>query len=115
MPQNEIKGGVDKAVWFRVFEDMTPVQRRWAFVSVKMAERHKTFKDMAKRHRMTAWYMSECCQGLNDRSLTPKIKKALESELDVDLTPFMSPLEAWNMDKDRNLKKGLSKPREEAI
>lgn len=105
-PDNEIRGGIDKTAWLRVFEDMTPVQRRWAFVAVKMAERHKTFKDIAKRHRLGAGYLAECVQGVikggSVRKLTPAMKTALESELAIDLGPFLSPEEAWKVMAHRN-------------
>ena len=116
---NDIKGGMNKTVWMKVFEDMSPVQRRWAFISVKMAERHKTFKDMAKRHgQMGAWYMSECAQGLNGRKLNGKIKHALEVELGIDLGPFLSPEEAWKIMAEKNMAraaKNKKAPKEEAI
>ncbi len=107
--QNEIKGGIDKTAWVKVFEDMTPVQRRWAFVSVKMAEHGKTFKGIATTHRLGAGYLAECCQGItkngSERKLTPQMKSALESELKIDLTPFLSEIEAWNIMKHYNLAK----------
>lgn len=106
---NQIKAAVDPKAWVQAFENMTPEQRRWAFISVKMAEHHKTFADMGRRHRVTGWYVSECAQGLNGSRLTPKMKRILESELKIDLEPFMSPLEAWNVDKEKNLTKGKTK------
>ena len=119
MVNNDINGGIDKSVWMAVFEGMTPIQRRWAFISVKMAERRKTFKDMAKRHgQMGAWYMSECAQGLNGRKITSKIKHALEVELGIDLDPFLSPEETWKMEAEKNIvRAGKNKKalREEAI
>lgn len=115
---NTLKGGIDRTVWMAVFEDMTPVQRRWAFIAVKMAEYHKTFKDIAKRHRMGAGYLSECAQGVikngNVRNLTAGMKSALESELKIDLTPFLSPAEAWKMMAKKNMARAV-KPKEEAI
>ena len=107
--QNQIKAAINKDIWLKVFEDMTPVQRRWAFVSVKMAERQKTFKDMAKRHRLGAGYLAECVQGVvkngTTRRLTSQMKNALEVELAIDLGPFLSPEEAWKMMEEKNMAK----------
>lgn len=118
---NELKGGIDKMVWMRVFEEMTPVQRRWAFISVKMAEYQKTFKDIARRHRLGAGYLAECVQGVikngHVRNLTNKMKNALESELKIDLTYFLSPAESWKIMAKKNMAwvKSKQAPKEEAI
>lgn len=92
MKNNKITGGVDPQTWVTVFEQMTPAQRRWAFISAKMAEHHQTFAAIAKRHRVTAWYLGAAAQG--KAPLSPKAVKALEDSLSIDLSPFLSPVEA---------------------
>ena len=105
MTDNTIKGGADPRAWVEVFEALTPKQRRWAFISAKMAEHKQTFTSMATRHRMTGWYLGACAQGKGN--LTPKAIRALESDLKIDLRPFLSP--------DETRKLGNAKPMEEAI
>lgn len=105
MTDNTIKAGVDPRAWVTAFESMTPKQRRWAFIAAKMAEHKQTFSGMAKRHRMTGWYLGACAQGKGN--LTPKAVKALEASLNVCLAPFLSPEEARKMVH--------AKPMEEAL
>lgn len=92
MTENLIKGGIDPKAWMLAFEAMTPVQRRWAFIAAKMAEHKQTFTSMAKRHRLTAWYLGACAQG--KYNMAPSAIKALEADLKIDLSPFLSPAEA---------------------
>ena len=97
MTDNTIKGGVDPRAWVEAFEAMTPKQRRWAFIAAKMAEHKQTFSGMATRHRMTGWYLGSGAQGKGN--LTPKMVLALESDLKIDLRPFLSPDEARKLGK----------------
>lgn len=93
MTDNTIKAHVDPEAWMRAFEAMPPKLRRWAFISAKMAERGKSFSDIARPNgRPSAWFISACAQG--NRAMTARVIKALEAELNVDLSPFISPDEA---------------------
>ena len=105
MTDNKIKAHVDPEAWMRAFEGMTPRLRRWAFIAAKMAEHKQTFTGMAKRHRMTGWYLGACAQGKGN--LTPKAVKALEADLKICLLPFLSPEELRKL--------GRQEPKEEAI
>ena len=105
MTDNTIKAAIDPRAWVEAFEAMTPKQRRWAFISAKMAEHKQTFTSMATRHRMTGWYLGACAQGKGN--LTPKAIKALETSLNIDLRPFLSPEEARKL--------GNAKPMEETL
>lgn len=91
MTDNLIKGGADPQAWIAAFEVMTPIQRRWAFIAAKMSEHKQTFTSMAKRHRLTGWYLGACAQG--KYNMAPSAVKALEADLHVDLSPFLSPVE----------------------
>lgn len=92
MTDNTIKGGADPRAWVEVFEALTPKQRRWAFIAAKMAEKKKSFSDIARPNgRPSAWFISSCAQG--DRLMTARVVKALEAELSIDLAPFLSPEE----------------------
>jgi hypothetical protein len=104
---NEIKQG-DPVIWAKVFEDMPPLIRRWAFIAAKMAEHKMTFSAMATRHRLTGTYISNCAQG--KVPMSPRVVTALESDLKIDLTPFLTPTEIW---KNRRVKKFM--PKEEEI
>ena len=93
MTDNTIKAHVDPEAWMRAFEAMTPKMRRWAFISAKMAEKKKSFSDIARPNgRPSAWFISSCAQG--DRAMTPRVITALEAELSIDLSPFVLPGEA---------------------
>jgi len=109
MSENEIKGGVDRQTWVQVFERFSPKERRWAFLAVKMAEHQQTFRGMAKRHKLSPWYLGACAQGKDGYSMTPKVAKALEKSLNIDLAPFLDPVETakgrW----------AASKPKEESL
>lgn len=92
MTDNTIKAYADNEAWMRAFEAMTPRLRRWAFIASKMAERGKNFSDIARPNgRPSAWFISACAQG--SKPMTARVAKALETELSIDLAPFLSPEE----------------------
>lgn len=107
MPNNTIKGGVDPLAWIKAFEEMTPLMRRWAFIAAKMAEKEKDFNDMAAAEGITGWYVGAAAQGRT--ALTPRVIKALEKGLDIDLSPFLSPDEAAKVRRHEVRAKLLSK------
>jgi len=109
---NAIRGNTDPRAWQEIFAQFTPKQRRWAFIAVKMAEHKKNFTDIGKRHRITPWYVGACAQGKPGYNLGPPVIAALEKDLDIDLSPFLEPLEAGKVRWTAS-KKG--KPKEEAI
>lgn len=92
--RNQLPAGISREAWISAFELMTPKARRWAFIAAKMAEKKKNFSDMAKRHRMSTWYLSAAAQGKPGYNMTQRIVDALESDLGIDLAPFVSPDEA---------------------
>ena len=85
---NAIKQG-DPAVWAKVFEDMTPLMRRWAFIAAKMAEHKMSFSAMGTRHRLTGTHIASCAQG--KVPMSARVAQALESDLKIDLAPFFLP------------------------
>lgn len=110
MPNNHLSGNYDPKAWVHAFEQMDPKIRRWAFISAKMAEKHKTFSDISRPNgRPTSWFISAAAQG--KENMTERVVKALEVELDIDLTPFLSVEEA------RKCGKRIMpvEPREEAV
>ena len=107
MSDNTIKGGVDPLAWIKVFEEMTPLMRRWAFISAKMAEKKKDFKDIGAEAGITGWYVGAAAQGRT--ALTPSVISALEKSLDIDLSPFLSPDEAAKVRRKEVRAKLLSK------
>jgi hypothetical protein len=84
---NTIKGNVAKKIWAETFERFTPKQRLEAFILVKMAEHGQTFHAIAKRHKMGAYYLGLMVHG--DRPMTEQAIHALESDLRIDLKPFL--------------------------
>ena len=105
--QNQIKAAADPKIWLRVFEDMEPRIRRWAFIAAKMAEHQQTFKAIGTRHRLSSWYIGAAAQGREN--MTPRIIHALEKDLRIDLGPFLSPDEVYKT------KKAKGKTNEEPI
>ncbi len=82
----------DLAVVSTVLENMTPTQRREWFVKMKMSERTKSFEDIATRHHFTRARLSDAVNGKSPWS--PRVIKALQDDLAVDLTPFLTEKEA---------------------
>jgi len=82
----------DLIVTQQVLEGMPPVQRREWFVKMKMSERIKSFDEIASRHHLTRQALS-CAVG-GQRGWSPRIIKALQDDLAVDLTPFLTEKEA---------------------
>ena len=107
MADNSIKGGVDPLAWIKVFEDMTPLMRRWAFISAKMSEKSKDFNEIGAEAGRTGWYVGAAAQGRT--ALTPSVISALEKSLDIDLSPFLSPDEAAKVRRKEVRAKLLSK------
>ena len=97
MERNKIAGSVDPLAWAAAFEVMEPKIRRWAFIAAKMAERRQTFAAMAKRHGMSTWYLAACAHG--KYPMTTRAIKALESDLSMSLSPFLSEGEIFKCKK----------------
>ena len=91
MPENKLPIAMDLTILSSMLEGMTPEQRREWFILIKMSEKKKTFHDMARRHRMSNWYLSASVHG--KYPMSAKVVKTLEDELNVDMAPFLSPVE----------------------
>lgn len=91
MADNKLPIAMDLVILSGILEGMTPEQRREWFVLIKMSEKKKTFHDMARRHRMSNWYLSASVHG--KYPMSAKVVKTLEDELGVDMVPFLTPLE----------------------
>lgn len=85
--------------WVGIFEKMTPRQRRWAFIAVKMAEKPTNFTDIAKRHRLSGWFVGACARG--KRRMTARCCAALAADLGIDLEPFLTPDELHKIGRTR--------------
>ena len=81
----------DLAVVQQVLATFTPPQRREWYVKMKMSERGQSFDHMATRHRITRQALSKAVQGGN---WSPRIIKALQDDLRVDLAAFLTAKEA---------------------
>lgn len=78
----------DLTIVQQVLATYTPAQRREWFVKMKMSERTKSFDEIAHRHRLTRQALS-CAVG-GQRGWSPRIIKALQEDLAVDLLPFLT-------------------------
>jgi hypothetical protein len=94
-----MKPPYDLQVISEVLEGMTPSQRREWFVKIKMAEHQKTYRDIATRHRFSAWLLASAVNG--QATWTPRIVNALQSDLAVDLTPFLTEREAAKLARSK--------------
>lgn len=88
MANNRLPINMDLAVLSEILEGMRPEQRREWFILIKMSEKKKTFHDMARRHRMSNWYLSASVHG--KYPMSAKVVKTLEDELGVDMAPFLN-------------------------
>ncbi len=89
---NTIPAGRDMVIISKVLEGMTPAQRREWFILIKMAEKSKTYREMAAKHRVSAWYLSASVAG--KYAMSGRVVHILEKDLEIDLVPFLSPAEA---------------------
>lgn len=90
----------DLAIVQKVLEIYTPTQRREWFIKMKMSERTKSFDEIAHRHHFTATALSGAVRG--QRKWSPRIIKALEDDLRVDLAPFLTAQEAANYHRSKS-------------
>lgn len=91
MADNKLRVAMDMAILSGILDGMTPMQRREWFILIKIAEKKKTFHEMARRHRMSNWYLSASVHG--KYPMSAKVVKTLEDELNVDMTPFLNAAE----------------------
>ncbi|MFA7662862.1 MAG: hypothetical protein WCX88_03005 [Patescibacteria group bacterium] len=89
----------DVAVVCKILDGMSLHQRREWIVKARMAERRKNFEDIARRHRFTAWLLAKAVHGKANWS--PRIVKALQSDLALDLTAFLTEKEAAKYQKTK--------------
>jgi len=84
----------------QVLENMEPIQRREWFVKMKMSERGKSFDEIARRHRFTRAGLGAAVRGL--RAWSPRVIKALQDDLAVDLAPFLTEKEAQDFQRSKS-------------
>lgn len=82
----------DLKIISKILDGMTLFQRREAIVKLRMAERRKTFEEIARRHHFTTWLLAKAVHG--QASWSPRIVRALQADLDLDLRPFLTKTEA---------------------
>ena len=81
----------DLVIVQKVLFTFTPHQRREWYVKMKMSEHGQDFAHIASRHRFTRQALSKAVQGGN---WSPRIIKALQDDLRVDLAAFLTAKEA---------------------
>ncbi|MFH2033353.1 MAG: hypothetical protein ABIJ26_01435 [Candidatus Margulisiibacteriota bacterium] len=97
MSDNEIKANLDRRILATVIEAMTPEQVREWFIKMKMAEHRQNYTDIAKRHRLSKWYLSGAVHG--KYGFTPRTVHALEADLSINLRPFLNGAELLKLRK----------------
>ena len=90
---------MDLRVLSEILEGMTPIQRREWFVKIKMAEMGKTFHEIAKKHRISVWFLSAVVRG--KYPMSARACEVLEGDLKIDLRPFMGHHEAVKAMKEK--------------
>ena len=71
-----------------ILRGMTIPQRREWLVKMLMAKHGITFEAIAKRHRLNKWYINGSLIG--KFPMGSKVVNAIESQLGIDLGPFMT-------------------------
>ena len=87
----------DLKTLFTVLKKMTPAQRREWVIKIKMSEARKTYDEMARRHHLSKWLIASAVSGRT--SWSPRVIAVLETELKMDLTPFLTSKEADKVDR----------------
>lgn len=83
------KGGQMKSseIVNATFCQLNQKQRREAYITMLLILRNTTYKAIAKRHRISSWYVSACARG--SYGMTPRVQKLLEKDLQCDLSLFL--------------------------
>lgn len=88
----------DIDIVFRTLLKMSAEQRRGWWVLMKLAEHRKTVREIALRHRLSAHHLGSAIHGSNCAgqpvTWSPRVIKALQDDLRIDLAPFLTPTEA---------------------
>jgi hypothetical protein len=82
-----------------VLENMQPEQRREWFIKIKMAERLQTFASIANHHKFSTWLLAAAVNG--NAPWSPRIIKALQADLKLDLAPFLTEREAAKLARSK--------------
>ena len=82
----------------RTLLEMSPSQRRGWWVHMKIAEKRKTVREIALRHRLSTHHLGSAIHG-SDCAGKPvawsrRVIKALQDDLQVDLSQFLTAKEA---------------------
>ena len=95
----------DLDIVFKTLLALPVVERRGWWVHMKIAEARKSVRDIALRHRITPHHLGNAIHGSdcagNAVPWSPRIVKALQDDLRIDLTPFLTPKEAARLRKSR--------------
>lgn len=88
----------DLDILFRTLLKMSPAQRRGWWVHMKIAEKRKTVREIALRHRLSTHHLGSAIHGSNCAGTpvawSPRIIKALQDDLQVGLSQFLTEKEA---------------------
>lgn len=66
---------------------LTDAERREIYLLALMINMKTSYRAIAKRHRMSPWFVSACARG--KFRMTDRIRKAFEEDLRCDLSQFL--------------------------
>jgi hypothetical protein len=79
---------IDKDILSLVLDNMPINQRREWLIKILMARHGTTFEAIAKKHRISKWYL---CGSLSGRFYwNTKVNNALENHFNIDLSGVMT-------------------------
>jgi hypothetical protein len=84
----KIAPGTDLRALQLVLEGFTPHQRREWYIKANMSAKGYTYQSIAASCHTIPWFVS--AQVVGKYSLSPKVAKAFEDCLGIDLLPFLS-------------------------
>lgn len=90
----------NKSAWHEFcayFQALELTRLRRAYIEAHMSERGKTYREIAARHRMSAWYLAAAVIG--KQPMARKHVAALEADLDIKLTAWLTPEETTKINK----------------
>jgi len=77
--------------FIELIKGLTAQQRLEAYIGAAMIREGETGASVAKRHRITRYYVTASITG--KRPMRSRVQKALEADLEIDLRSFLIDIE----------------------
>lgn len=84
----KIAPGADLRALQLVLEGFTPHQRREWYIKANMSAKGLSYHALGAKYKIIPWFIS--AQVVGKYSLSPRLARAFEVELGVDMLPFLS-------------------------